>query len=347
MPRIRSDKGKRLASIILMLRASKSLTADDLASSLAVTVRTVYRDLDALASAGVPVRGTPGPSGGYELAENFPVDPLVYLQADPPPILAGGSSDAGNAIESTTRILANSMPPRLRDAVQRLSERFLFDTSAWFWEDTRLAHFPDLKQAVMDDLVIEIVYTGRGSSEIQDDVVDPYGLVWRQGHWYLFAWSHAGKRFDRHRLARILAVRATGRRFKRRARFHLTTAWAKQLAAFGRGGTRVRIRIDYPATKDFESFVWKNDQNIVKHADHWIVQMDVDSDEWLLPLVMSYGDKIRVLEPESLRNRVALALQSAMAAYAPPGLGIGSDPARSSSTGRPPRKTLLRGDHHD
>lgn len=311
------QKAKRLASIILMLRTSRSQTAVELAATLGVTVRTVYRDLDDLVASGIPIRGTPGPAGGYELAEHYPIDPFVYVQTDPLPILGGPpeSLTTGNALATAVSLLADSLPDDARAVVHRARERFFFDTSAWLWKDSNLSHFPDLKHAVLNDQRAEIVFTPRGSPDIQSDFVDPYGLVWRQGNWYLVVFSESRRRFERHRIQRILGVKLTGQVFERKAGFELAATWAQLLDDFGKGKELVRLRIDFPATKDFEAFGWKPDQVIQKFDDHWIVEMRVDNDEWLIPLALSYGDKFQILEPLSLRNRVASALESALRVY--------------------------------
>lgn len=309
-------KAKRLASMILMLKTSTSQTASQLAEALRVTVRTIYRDLDELMAAGVPIRGTRGPTGGYELAEYFPVDPFVYVSADPPAFLSTPRDKSTlRAIAATASYLTEFLPETVRDRVSRSQERFLFDTSAWLWKDSDIAYFSELKQAVLNDQMAEIIYLERGTREIRTQIVNPYGLVWRQGHWYLVAYSQESRQFERYRIQRIIGVVLVGKKFDREPRFDLAQMWVRLLEDFGTGGQQVRIKINFPATKDFESFVWKRDQKISKFTDHWIVEMELDRDDWLIPLALSYGDKLQILEPASLRDRIASALESALALY--------------------------------
>jgi predicted DNA-binding transcriptional regulator YafY len=110
----------------------------------------------------------------------------------------------------------------------------------------------------------------------------------------------------------MIGVRKLDATFDRPKDFDLEKTWARLLDDFGRGRRLVRIRIDAPATNDFESFAWKDDQVITKYADHWIVELRLDDDEWLVPLVLSYGGLVQVLEPASLRERVVVALESAL-----------------------------------
>jgi predicted DNA-binding transcriptional regulator YafY len=301
-----------------MLRGGQTRTADDLARALGVTVRTIYRDLDELSASGLPVRGCRGPTGGYQLAEHYPIDPFVYVQADPPAGFSGtsvGAGTVGQALDTAVGLLANSLPRQMRDVVERARDRFLFDTSAWLWHDSTRPQFTELRASVLKDESVELAYIDRDHSKIETDIVDPYGLVWKQGNWYLVAYSHSTSRFGRHRIQRVVGVRPSGLTFKRNEDFSIAETWRELLDDFGRGSMLVRIRIDFPATKDFESFGWKPDQHIERHDDHWIVEMNVDRDEWIIPLALTYGDKFQVLEPESLRIKVANALSSALDLY--------------------------------
>jgi predicted DNA-binding transcriptional regulator YafY len=314
----------RLAGILFLLKANKSQTAEELAQALKVTVRTIYRDVESLVEAGLPIRGTQGPSGGYVLAEYFPVDPFVFSRNEVLSLISTPSeqrsdkqgTNAGQAIDAALKLLAEGLPEISRALVTRLRERFLFDTANWFWRDAPLRQYPELKEAILNDLTVEIIYTERGEPSVKTGIFDPYGMVWRQGHWYALVFSHTTKRYERHRLQRIVSVRLTGKRFSREDSFDLPACWSRLLEDFGKGQILVRIKIDYPATLDFETFGWKKDQRITKHDDHWIVEMPVDKYEWLIPLVLSYGGKVQVLEPASVRKEIAERLEVMTRQYA-------------------------------
>lgn len=324
----------RLSGILFLLKANKSQTAEELADALNVDVRTIYRDIDALVDAGLPIRGTRGPSGGYVLTEYFPVDPFVFTRNEVLSLISTPNeqrsdrqgTNAGQAIDTALKLLAGGLPENSRALLTRVRERFLFDTVNWFWRDAPLRQYPELKEAILNDLSVEIIYTERGEPNIKTGTVDPYGMVWRQGHWYLVALSHTTKRFERHRLQRIVSVRTTGKRFSREGTFDLAACWSRLLEDFGRGQTLVRIKIDYPATLDFEMFGWKRDQRITKHHDHWIVEMSVDKYEWLIPLVLSYAGKVQVLEPTSVRKEIAGRIEVMARQYATGSGRHGSNP---------------------
>lgn len=316
-------KETRLASILFLLKANKSQTADELAEALKVNVRTIYRDIETLMTVGLPIRGTQGPSGGYVLAEHFPCDPFVYASNEALSLISnsgekavrGQNPNVGQTIDTVVKLLAESLPESSRLFLHRVRQRFLFDTSNWLWRDTVLYQFPELKEAILKDRTVEVIYTERGKAVIRSDTFDPYGMVWRQGNWYLVAFSHTRKCMERHRVQRIVSVHATERGFIRDPSFSIITCWESLLEDFGTGRTLIRFKIEYPATLDFESFGWKKKQQIIKHSDHWIVDMSVDNYEWLIPLALSYGDKFEVLEPPSIRKELAEKLKAAAEKY--------------------------------
>lgn len=318
----KSEKAARLATIIFLLKANKSQTAEELSRALKVTVRTIYRDIETLTSSGVPIQGTQGRTGGYVLTEYYPVDPFVYSSNDALGFFAsddvsGSTAEhAGQAIDTVVRLLADSLPARDHNLIEHVRKRFFFDMRNWFWRDPPLMQFSHLKEAIMKDQIVEIIFTERGRPKLNTEVFDAYGLVWRQGHWYFVGFSHSRKTFERHRIQRVLSVRPTGKRFVRQDSFELPSCWMKMLAASGKGSTLVRLRIEYPATLDFEFFAWKKDQAITKHDDHWIVPMHVDNTEWLIPLALSYGGKVEVLEPLALREQILGKAQLMLEKYA-------------------------------
>jgi len=314
-------KESRLATLVLLLKASKRLTAHDLSRKLQVTVRTVYRDIDTLISVGVPIRSIPGPTGGFILEEHFPIDPFVYssseelFSTDAIGVSLPGESATISSFDSAVQIISATLPEQDRMLIERTRSRYYFDSTNWFWREREPTSFPDLKEAVFRDKVVNILYRGRSDPTTHSDLLDPYGFVWRQGHWYIVGYSRHEEQFVRHRLQRILGVKITRKEFARKEEVSLSAIWTMLLTKFGLGEIRVRLRIEWPATTDFENFRWKDQDIVRKHADHMLAEMYVDNYEWLVPLVLSYGDKIEVLEPPSLRERIQQTLYSSMQRY--------------------------------
>ncbi len=167
----------RLASILFLLKSNKSQTSVELAQTLKVNVRTIYRDIEVLVEAGLPIRGTQGPSGGYVLAEHFPVDPLVYSSNEALSLISIPKDETtdreplrlGQAIDSAVKLLAEELPEVASALVNRVRSRFLFDTSNWFCRDAELGQFPELKEAILNDLTIEVIHTERGTTALRTD----------------------------------------------------------------------------------------------------------------------------------------------------------------------------------
>jgi predicted DNA-binding transcriptional regulator YafY len=179
-----------------MLQAHGRLTAQDLAERLEVSVRTVYRDLDALSAAGVPVYAESGPGGGVALPDGYRLD-LTALNRDEANALflsaapsgAGPLADlgVGTVLDGALRKLSAALPPASRDAAERARQRLLVDPVGW-WEEPAVAP-PCLRvveEAVWQDRRLRFTYTRFGAAPAVR-VVDPYALVVQRGVWYLVA----------------------------------------------------------------------------------------------------------------------------------------------------------------
>lgn len=192
-------RADRLIALVLLLQARGRLTAQDLAARLEVSVRTIYRDLDALSAAGVPVYAEPGPGGGAALPDGYRMD-LPALNPQEARALFLGSADNGSGpladlgigavLDSALRKLWAALPVAGRDEAEQARQRLLVDTSDWWQGPQRCPapppprHLRTIEEAVWQDRRLRIVYLRRGGGETER-VIDPYALVVKRGVWYL------------------------------------------------------------------------------------------------------------------------------------------------------------------
>jgi predicted DNA-binding transcriptional regulator YafY len=187
---VRAD---RLLSILLLLQTRGQVPARELAERLEVSVRTVYRDVEALSAAGVPVWAERGRTGGIRLLAGYRTD-VTGLTSDEAQALfvlaADGIHDAlglGTAIGSALRKVMAALPAPHRPAAARTSERILVDPARWMGGDPADVELGELQRAVFTDLRLRLTYRHSGASEPSRYTVDPYGLVSKAGVWYLVA----------------------------------------------------------------------------------------------------------------------------------------------------------------
>src|ERR1700757_4144540 len=211
-------RADRLLSLALLLQARGAATARALAAELGVSVRTVYRDLEALSAAGVPVVTEPGPGGGCRLMEGYRV-PLRGLRADEaeallilgvPAVLrdlglAGALATAQRQIRVTSGLTA--------DALVHL------DMPRWFGSQEEVPCLRDLAQALRLGRMLAIRYP---PADREPRVVGPLGLVNKAGTWYLVAEGRDTRVF---RAGRVSAARVLPEPFERPADFELAAFW--------------------------------------------------------------------------------------------------------------------------
>ncbi|WP_433543906.1 helix-turn-helix transcriptional regulator (plasmid) [Streptomyces sp. CA-294286] len=188
-------KSSRLLSILLLLQNRGRATAADLAVELDVSVRTVYRDVDALLAAGVPLYADAGHGGGYRLHDGYRTR-LTGLNADEAEALflsglPGPAAELGlgPALAAAQLKLRTALPAELRDQADRLSARFHLDAPGWYAPDDEVPYLPQVAEAVWHRRVLHVRYRRWKEPTEVGRRLEPYGLVLKAGRWYVVASS--------------------------------------------------------------------------------------------------------------------------------------------------------------
>jgi len=219
-------RADRLVATLLVLQARGRVTAAQLAGELEVSVATARRDLEALAVAGIPVYPQPGRGGGWSLVGGARTD-LSGLNAAEVQVLfmlAGPSASVMPAAKSALRKLVQALPETFRSDAEAAAAAMVIDPSRW--GDRRndsSERAAELELAVVRRQKVRLAYAGKGM-EASNRVVDPWGLVDKDGTWYLLAGTDAGQRT--FRLDRILALEMLDEPAERPEGFDLSAAWS-------------------------------------------------------------------------------------------------------------------------
>ncbi len=240
-------RADRLLALLLLLQNRGRMTAPELAEELEVSVRTVYRDVEALAASGVPVYAERGPAGGFRLVDGYRTR-LTGLTDDEADSLAlagmpGAAADLGLGAELATAQLKLSaaLPAGLGERSRRIQERFHLDAAAWFRTAEPAPQLAVVAEAVWRQRVLRARYR-RWSGEVRRDL-HPLGLVLKAGNWYLVAAADGDVRT--YRVSRFLAVTVAEEAGRRPAGFDLAAYWQEASrgleARILRGTARLRV----------------------------------------------------------------------------------------------------------
>ncbi len=222
---VRAD---RLLSILMLLQTRGRMTAHDLAQHLEVSERTIYRDLEALSMAGIPLYTERGPGGGCSLLDGYQTRLTGLTEKEIRAlflaILAGPPAELcmEEAFEKALLKVSAALPASSRPLADSVRQRFLVDTTWWYAEPVTISCLQTLREAVENDNVLFIVYCEENGSQ-QFYLVEPYGLVTKAGVWYLVGMCE--HRQHVLRVSRMLCAEATAHSFTRNLDFDLVASW--------------------------------------------------------------------------------------------------------------------------
>jgi deazaflavin-dependent oxidoreductase (nitroreductase family) len=227
-------RAERLVAALLLLQARGRVTAAELADELEISVATARRDLDALSGAGIPVYPQPGRGGGWSLLGGARTD-LSGLTAPEAQALFGLLGPTAGVVpeaRSALRKLVQALPGTFRPDAEAAARAVVVDQAAWGERDKdRPALVEPLQRAVVGRRKVRLVYAGRssaGGGGATERLVDPWGLVDKDGVWYLIAGSEAGQRT--FRLDRIVEAEVTDLPADRPDDLELADAWQRVVA---------------------------------------------------------------------------------------------------------------------
>ncbi|MEU5693820.1 YafY family protein [Actinosynnema sp. NPDC020468] len=314
-------RASRLLSVLLLLQARGRMTARELADELEVSVRTVYRDVEALGSAGVPVYAERGPAGGYRLLDGYRTR-LTGLTGDEAGSLflaglPGPAAELGlGAVVAAARLKVRAaLPPELRERADRIQERFHLDTPGWFRGSEDAPHLSVVADAVWNQRRVWVRYRRWGSrgGEVER-VVEPLGLVLKAGTWYLVARAGEPRTY---RVSRVLEVAVSDEVFERGS-FDLDAFWREWSARFEARmyPVRVTVRLTPAGVRSARyllSLVASRELEGVEPTGEWTtVEVPTESLDHAHHDLLRLGADVEVLEPAELRARMAETI-SAMA----------------------------------
>lgn len=300
------NRTDRLVAVLLELQARGQLRAEDLAERFEVSVRTIYRDLEALSESGVPLVATPG--SGYRLIEGYFLPPLTFSATEAALLTLGGEfvrervdPELRAAAEEALKKLTSVLPDENRTAVSRWRRSLLFPRLARP-DDPRL---PGVRQAIQERRVLRLDYHAFRRAEPERREVEPFGLVFMSERWHLVAYCRLRQGPRMFRLDRIDDLQPTSETFELTDRHAAPTpSWDWKSDA-----PEVRVRFDDAVlrwVRERQPFTFVREE-VDAHGPVFVYAVRDERDflSWLL----GWGASFEVLDPPSLRRRLALELR--------------------------------------
>jgi predicted DNA-binding transcriptional regulator YafY len=299
-------KIQRLLAITMLLLSQRRISGKALADKFEVSLRTIYRDLDTINSAGIPIISYTGADGGYEIMEQFRIDRQIVTSEDLQSILTAlkgiqsslHDQDMDHLLAKIKALVAKSEQNRIEET----GETLIFDTNMWngggLRDKTMLTH---LRQAAKNRTVVSFIYMNTNSGgEMEERTVEPVGLAWKGHTWYLYAYCRLRGDYRTFRLSRIRELKVRLENFNHRGirLEELDARWGQQDTGPSNQlvllfSPRVRIRVEDTFGMDA----------VEVHEDgSLLVKVNYFNHSWIFGMILSYGPDVQVLEPASVAD---------------------------------------------
>lgn len=320
-------RASRLVNVLLLLQTRNRMTAGELAGELEVSVRTIYRDVEALAEAGVPIYAERGPHGGVRLVDGYRTRltgltaeeaEAVFLSGMPGPAAELG---LGTVVTAARLKVMAALPPELRARAGRVAERFHLDAPGWFQSSDDVPHLELLANAVWEVRQVRMTYRRNERADPVERVVEPLGLVLKGGTWYIVAQS--GESIRTYRVSRMVEAALSGERFVRPEGFDLAAHWEQSRLAYEQAVEPIEVVVRLAAA-DLPRLAGVAGGRAMATSSRWDdpldpdyirVRLAFDWDDDAIETALRLNDAVEVIEPAWVRQAIVDSARAILARY--------------------------------
>lgn len=304
----------RLISIIMVLLEGKKISAAKLAEMFEVTPRTIYRDIETLSLAGIPVASYPGVNGGFSIIEGYKIDKKLFTTSDITTLLIGlGSISSTLSSEDIVNTLAKVkglVPAEQMRDIELKSSQITIDLTPWAGNRNLQYNLEKIRTALNERRLVSFKYFDRvGEKSIRK--VEPYRLVLKETNWYLQGYCSSRQDFRIFKLSRISKLEILNDTFIPRD-LHTeslgNSEWIKKRII------TIKLLADESLRERLLDYC--GEQNIELYGNNKLmVHFPFTEDEFGYNLLLSFGDKCECLEPANIRAEIIRRIKNLSDVY--------------------------------
>jgi len=290
----------RLFEIVYILLQKKKTTAKELADRFEVSTRTIYRDIEALSSANIPIYMSKGKDGGISILEEYVLNKSILSEEEQKQILF--------ALQSLEKMNGKTE----KDILEKMSTIFNKKVIDWIkidfsnWSPSKENTFQIIKSAILNKRLIEFTYYN-STGEQNTRIVEPLQIWFKDKSWYLISYCRLKKDYRFFKLRRMKKVKLLEEHFERE--MPKPNEEEKEIK---------NIILELEISKEMAFRVYDefdNDQIIKKEDGNFIVKVEFPENEWVYSFILSFGEYVKVISPEYAKNIVKHKLQNTLKNY--------------------------------
>lgn len=307
-------KVDRLVSIIMTLLDKERIGAQELADTFEVSPRTIYRDIEAINMAGIPIRSIPGVGGGFEIMPDYKLDKKVFSTADLSAILMGLSSLSsvvrGGELANALEKVKSFIPAEKAKDIEIKSNQICIDLSSWTGNRTIRPYVKIIQAALQNHTLLSFAYTAHhGKKTIR--TVEPYQLVLKGSRWYFQGYCRTRNDFRLFRVSRMSELQMKRETFIPRD-FQKPILDFEEIAEAMQ--TDIKIRI-HQSVLDRVLEYCPYDRFVPDDDAYYIVNFPFIENDYHYDILLGFGDKCECLEPLHIRAEMKRKIQNMAAIY--------------------------------
>ena len=304
----------RLISIIMLLLDKKRVGAQELADMFEVSPRTIYRDIDTINMAGIPVRSTPGVGGGFEIMQKYKIDRNVFSTADLSAILMGlsGLSDIirGDELVNALAKVKSFIPADSAKDIELKANQIYIDLSPWMGNRNIQSYLEIIKTALQESKLLSFEYSDRYGKKTAR-TAEPYQLVLKSSHWYWQGYCRKRNDFRLFKLSRTSKLKIQDEYFTPRDHQKPQLDFTDMLETMQ---MKIKIRI-HKSVMDRVLDYCPNEQFSPDGDEHFIVSFPFIENEYYYDILLGFGGKCECLEPLHIRTELKRRIHDIAAIY--------------------------------
>lgn len=300
-------KINRLMEITILLLNRKTVTAGELAERFGVSTRTIYRDVEVLSSAGVPVYMSKGNGGGISLLEDYALNKAMLSNQESESLLLALKTMQATKYPEVDTVLEN-VSAIFKNAAN--TDWVTIDFAGWSSFPNERNKFSDIKNAIFKNKIIEFDYIN-ANGEKSHRMIEPERFYFNVHTWYLTAFCLNKRERRVFRLSRIKNVKVLDQIFEKRS---ISPAQEQQIQGYSKPFVKLKLRFSpqvlHRLYDEFDDslFTYDEDGNV-------IVDVAFPEDEWVYGFILSFGSYVEVLEPVHIKEIVISRMKDAVKIY--------------------------------
>jgi predicted DNA-binding transcriptional regulator YafY len=291
----------RMLAITVILLNRDRISARELADKFEVSVRTIYRDIDAINLAGIPVVSYPGNDGGFGIMENYRIDRQLLTLNDMLTILTAlkgintGLED--REVDAAIEKISSLVPKEKADEVKLFFKQMVIDIAPYGRSEKYKEILKTIQRSIFNNHIIRIIYTN-AKGERLERTIEPLTLIMKGNTWYLFAFCRKRNDFRIFRLSRIKSIEILDQTFVRKDVSHEKYINENDEA---RKAALIVLKFSPEARVRVEDYFDEDQMEILENGDI-IVRVAYPEDEWVYSFILGYGEHVEVLEPPHIKK---------------------------------------------